>query len=153
MTVDLNSLKEKAERYIQNEDYSLFRNCLYRLGEAAYEREDLRYALVYWMRCCYLDINGPNNTSGNLDNTLKLYREHKCWSAWENYYFNPEYHGNLAPNLIRILKYNFDNTEFTIEQYHDIFMENCLELLEDLNTPIAPTPAWKKLRDRLEEHV
>lgn len=129
----------------------MFRSCLFKLGEATYQNGDLENAITYWMRCCYLDINGPNNTSSDFDNAVKLYRKHKCWSAWEHYYFNPEHHGNLAPALICILKSNLENTEFTIEEYRDIFMVNALELLEDLNTLITPTPAWNKLRERLEE--
>jgi hypothetical protein len=150
MSKDLNSLKREAEQHVREGDYGLFRNSLYKLGEIKYESDDLENAFMYWMCCCYLDINGPNNTSGGIDDSLEFYKEMKLWSEWEHYYFNPENHGNLAPALIHTLKEHLQNGDYELEEYHDIFMENAIELLEDLNTLIAPTPAWKKLKEKLE---
>lgn len=150
MEESFDSLKNKAQKHVNESDYGLFRNCLLKLSNLCRDQGRMDKALMYLMCCCYLDINGPNNTSGGSDDILEFYKKMKMWSEWEHYYFNPENHGYFAPGVISLLKQDLDNGLYTMDEYYNAFMENAIELCEDLNTLIAPTPAWKKLETELK---
>ncbi len=131
--VEFRALNEKATEYEFRGDWGFGRNIRLKMAQNLGKRE--RFYLAFRMYChvCFIDINGPNNTSGTSN---------------EYPYFTPK-NAILAPGVISLMKDLIETLNYDTEETRKEFIEVTTPIHDGTPTPISPEKAWPKLKKEL----
>lgn len=115
-------------------DWGLYRNAHFQMAEVLRKESKLKQALSLYCRVCYLDINGPRNTSG-----LKS-RKYPSFSPKEAF---------LAPGVISLVERTAEKMKLNQDEIKSVFMEIAEREHKGLKLPVSPEKAWGKMKKEL----
>jgi hypothetical protein len=95
-------------------------------------------SLTTYLEVCYLDLNGPNNTSP--DPVMRRL----CPS------FDPKV-GDLAPGVVGYIVTMLDRLHLSSDDAKSTFHTIGEKLQAALNLPVSPERAWRKLQRELRQ--
>ena len=108
------------------------------MAEALRKESKLKQALSMYCWVCYLDLNGPRNTSGLKDS--ELLREFPPFSPKEAF---------LAPGIISRMTRIIEKLDLNQENVSSTFREAAGHDYKGLILPVQPEDAWLSLRREL----
>jgi predicted RNA-binding Zn-ribbon protein involved in translation (DUF1610 family) len=133
-------LNQELIEHARQRNWGFFRNAKFEMAEILRKEGRSAGALGFYLEVCYLDLNGPNNTSGITDS--ELLRQYPPW--------NPkDLTANLAPGILdrvaRIIQKN-NQSPATVEE---IYRTRASVLHTSLRLPLSPASVWPKIRKAL----
>ena len=121
-----------------NGNWGFYRNTRFQMPEVLRKESKLKQALSMYCWVCYLDLNGPRNTSGVKD--PKLLREFPAYSPNEAF---------LAPGIISCMGRIVDKLNLDQENVSIIFQEIAEHDYKGLRLPVHPEVAWQSVKREL----
>ncbi len=140
------SYQQQALQHIKEGDFGLFRNS--RLGtallldeEGKTDEKKLTEALATYLELCYIDLNGPRNST-------------KLWRETDRQYKNFEpSEGDLAIGIVSAANLIIERLTLTKSEVKMLFHEHNSRHLAGLNLPLSIEEAWSQLEpDLVFEH-
>jgi predicted RNA-binding Zn-ribbon protein involved in translation (DUF1610 family) len=131
-------LGKDAIEHALNGNWGLYRNARFQMAEVLSKESKLKQALSMYCWVCYLDLNGPRNTSGVKDQ--ELLREFPPFSPKEAF---------LAPGIISRMARIIEKLNLDQEKVSLIFQEITVRVYKGLKLPMQPEDAWKSVRREL----
>jgi predicted RNA-binding Zn-ribbon protein involved in translation (DUF1610 family) len=131
-------LGKDAIEHALNGNWGLYRNARFQMAEVLRKESKLKQALSMYCWVCYLDLNGPRNTSGVKDQ--ELLREFPPFSPKEAF---------LAPGIISRMARIIEKLNLDQEKVSLIFQEITVRVYKGLKLPMQPEDAWKSVRREL----
>lgn len=131
-------LGKDAIEHALNGNWGLYRNARFQMAEVLRKESKLKQALSMYCWVCYLDLNGPRNTSGVKDQ--ELLREFPPFSPKEAF---------LAPGIISRMARIIEKLNLDQEKVSLIFQEITVRDYKGLKLPMQPEDAWKSVRREL----
>jgi len=135
-------LEEEAAGCVQTHDWGAYRNARMNIGFLMRDNGDPQGAISELLQVCYLDLNGPRNLGG-LMNDPALLRKYKPFVTTE---------GELVPGIVAPLAEIVADTEIASENLMQMFFEVGNKLHDQLSLPIKPETAWSLLIGKLGEY-
>lgn len=129
--------KETIEHAL-NGNWGLYRNTRFQMAEVLRKESKLKQALSMYCWVCYLDLNGPRNTSGLKD--PELLREFPPFSPKEAF---------LAPGIISRMTRIIEKLNLDQEKVFTVFREAAGHDHKGLKLPVQPEDAWQSLSREL----
>jgi hypothetical protein len=117
-----------------NGNWGHYRNTRFQMAEVLRKESKLKQALSMYCWVCYLDLNGPRNTSGLKD--PKLLREFPPFSPKEAF---------LAPGIISRMTRIIEKLNLDQENVFTVFREAARHDHKGLKLPVQPENAWQSL--------
>ena len=140
------SYQRQGVEYIKEGHFGLFRNTRHELAllldeEGKTDEQKLKEALAIYLELCYIDLNGPRNST-------KLGRE--LDKNYQN--FEPQ-EGDLAIGIVAPANHIIARLAVTKNEVKTLFQEHNSRHLSGLNLPLSIDDAWKELEpDLVFEH-
>lgn len=131
-------LGKDAIEHALNGNWGLYRNARFQMAEVLRKESKLKQALSMYCWVCYLDLNGPRNTSDVKDQ--ELLREFPPFSPKEAF---------LAPGIISRMARIIEKLNLDQEKVSLIFQEITVRDYKGLKLPMQPEDAWKSVRREL----
>lgn len=131
-------LNEDCTRYASRGDWGLYRNSRLSMAQLLDKEGKRKQAIQFYLRVCYLDLNGPCNTGGV--NDPALIKEYPPFSPAE---------GDLAAGVLQLAKAAIDKVGLGEEQVASIFSDTARREHVGLKLPIEPNTAWLRLKQEL----
>ena len=131
-------LGKDAIEHALNGNWELYRNARFQMAEVLRKESKLKQALSMYCWVCYLDLNGPRNTSDVKDQ--ELLREFPPFSPKEAF---------LAPGIISRMARIIEKLNLDQEKVSLIFQEITVRDYKGLKLPMQPEDAWKSVRREL----
>jgi hypothetical protein len=129
----LSKLEETLLKYQEEQNWGLYRNTLFEIGEL-FKKEGKRFqALWKYFEVCYLDLNGPKNYGILPEDLVKEYPP-----------FEPSDEG-LASGLLDRVESLIQEMRLTRHDAKALFDEVTLKLGSSLALPLSPEAAWTKI--------
>lgn len=128
-------LGREAIEQALNGNWGLYRNTRFQMAEVLRRESKLKQALSMYCWVCYLDLNGPRNTSGLKD--PELLREFPSFSPKEAF---------LAPGIISRMTRIIEKLNLDQENVFSLFLEAAGLDHKGLKLPVQPEDAWLSLR-------
>lgn len=132
-------LNKEFMKHAQCGDWGLYRNSRLQMAEILRKEMKLEHALQTYLEVCYIDLNGPNNTSGI--NDLELLKEFPP--------FNPRQFASLAPGIIDLVKRTAVKLSFDKNKIKTIFIEHNSRIEKSLRLPVSTENAWQSLEKEI----
>jgi hypothetical protein len=126
---------------IKEGNFALFRSARLSIAllleeEVDIDEELLRKTLATHLELCYLDLNGPQNSTARereLNNELP---------------FNPS-QGVLTPSIVNITKVYIERSDLTRAETKSLFLKHNGRHLSGLNLPLSVNDGWNELESNL----
>jgi hypothetical protein len=131
-------LGKDALEHAVNGNWGFYRNARFQMAEVLRNESKLKQALSFYCWVCYLDLNGPRNTSGMIDK--ELLREFPPFSPKE---------GFLAPGIISRIARIIEKLKLDQEGVSLMFQEVAANDFKGLNLPLPPKVAWETVKQEL----
>lgn len=131
-------LGKDAMEHAVNGNWGLYRNARFQMAEVLRKESKLKQALSFYCWVCYLDLNGPQNTSGMKD--PELLREFPPFSPKE---------GFPAPGIISRMARIIEKLNLHQDGVSQIFQEIAARDFRGLKLPVQPEVAWQSVRGKL----
>lgn len=131
-------LGKEVIEHVMNGNWGLYRNTRFQMAEVLRKESKLKQALSMYCWVCYLDLNGPRNTSGLKD--PELLREFPPFSPNEAF---------LAPGIISRMVRLIENLNLSQEHVSSIFLEAAGHDHNGLKLPVQPEDAWLSVKKEL----
>jgi hypothetical protein len=118
-----------------NGNWGFYRNARFQMAEVLRNEFKLQQALSFYCWVCYLDLNGPRNTSGMKDQ--ELLREFPPFSP--------------APGIISRMTRIIEKLNLNLDQdsVAQMFQEIAGHEFKGLKLPLHPEVAWQSVRRKL----
>ena len=120
-------------------DWGLYVNTRLEMGQICKREERWKQALTFFYEVCYLDLNGPNNTSGySKDFAIKP--------------FDPIGGDTFLPPVIVkwIRDIAFKKLQMSEDELKSDFVTFSSKLQKDFNLPVAVNEAWQKIMIKIK---
>ena len=121
------NLNKESIRHASEGNFGLYRNMRFEMAEFLAKEKRYKDALEMYLEVCYLDLNGPNNSTkfGNpaFDATM----------------------GFLAPGVIKRILISAKRINFTIAQIQNLFINRNIRIYKAMKLPLTPEYCWKKI--------
>jgi hypothetical protein len=125
--------------HAQYGNWGLYRNTRLQMAEILRKEMKLENALQTYLEVCYIDLNGPNNTSGIKDlELLKIFPP-----------FDPKQFVFIAPVAIASVKRIMNKLTFDKNKIKTIFIEHNSKIEKSLRLPISAEIAWQSLEKEI----
>ena len=136
------SYERQGLEYIKEGHFGLWRNTRLDIAslldeEGKKDENKLREALATYLEVCYIDLNGPRNST-------KLGRE--LDKRYEN--FEP-LESDLAIGIVRMANLIIERLSLTRSEVKILFQEHNKRYLSGLNLPLSIDQAWNRLEPDL----
>jgi len=135
-------LNQELTEHARQRNWGLFRNAKFEMAEILRREGKQVDALGFYLEVCYLDLNGPNNTSGITDR--KLLREYPPWNPRD-----PT--ADLAPGILDRASRIIAKTEMDIASVKALYDRRASLLHNSLRLPLGPDAAWPRICKALFE--
>ncbi len=128
-------LGKDAMEHAVNGNWGFYRNARFQMAEVLRNEFKLQQALSFYCWVCYLDLNGPRNTSGMKDQ--ELLREFPPFSP--------------APGIISRMTRIIEKLNLNLDQdsVAQMFQEIAGHEFKGLKLPLHPEVAWQSVRRKL----
>ncbi len=127
-------LNEELLTHMKNRDWGLYRNAKLEMGTILKRESKLIPALKMYLEVCYLDTNGPNNTSG--------------YSGGKS--FNPS-DGNafIAPGVIKYIQTIMKKADLNVDDVAKIFVEHNTRFETSMKLPVSVADSWDLIKQEI----
>lgn len=129
-------LNQKLIEYARYQNWGLFRNVKFEMGEILRKEGRSHAALGLYFEVCYLDLNGPRNVAGITDRNLL--REYPPWDPK-----SPA--ADLAPGVIERAARIINKANLPAAVAEEIYHKRAFDLYTSLHLPLPPPEAWVKI--------
>ncbi len=133
-------LNKQLMEHAQNGDWGLYRNVKFQMAEILHREMKLKNALQTYLEVCYLDLNGPNNTSEINDSSLL--KEFPPFEPSEDNSF-------LAPGVIERIQRILKKLELEKEKVKTDFIEHNSLIKQSMRLPVDPATCWSKIEKEI----
>ncbi len=131
---DLARLNQELSEHAHDQNWGLYRNTLFQMGELLRGKESFEEALSRYFEVCYLDLNGPKNYGVLSDpDLLEEYPP-----------FEPDEEG-LAPGVLDRVDTIIEAIKITAKEAKAIFDISAAKLESLLDLPVSHQDAWAKI--------
>jgi hypothetical protein len=131
-------LGKDAMEHAVNGNWGFYRNARFQMAEVLRKESKLEQALSFYCWVCYLDLNGPRNTSGMKDQ--ELLRKFPPFSSKE---------GFLAPGIISRMTRIIEKLNLDQDSVSQIFQEIAGHDFKGLKLILHPEVAWQSVKGKL----
>lgn len=131
---ELSRLNQELSEHAREQQWGLYRNTLFQVGELLREKGSFEEALCHYLEVCYLDLNGPKNYGVLSDVDL----------AEGVRSFDPEGEG-LFPGVLDRVDNVMEALGFTAKETKVVFDKASSRLESLLNLPVPHQDAWVKI--------
>jgi hypothetical protein len=132
-------LNQELMDHASQQNWGLFRNTKHRMADILRKESKVEDALGVYFEVCYLDLNGPNNTSGVTD--PELLREFPPWS--------PDQTAFLAPGIVNRIARLIKKTDTDESVAEKMFKSRARRLKKNLALPVSEEDAWAEIQKAL----
>jgi hypothetical protein len=122
-------------------NWGLYRNILLDMTDVLIIEQRYSQALKKYLEICYIDLNGPNNLSGNFD--PEIMRIFPQWTpgAFPNM---------LAPKVIEQISELITHCGFSDGEVEAMYLEVANQNQQNLHLPLSPAEAWPELNASID---
>ena len=132
-------LNQDMMKYAAQNQWGLFRNAKFEMAEILRKEARIDNALETYLEVCYLDLNGPSNMGGIDD--PQLLKEFPPW--------DPKHLGELAPGIVDRVAKIIKKTGASQNDLEIMFFSRATKLSNSLHLPVAPSRAWRRIKEAL----
>lgn len=127
------NLNKESIHHASEGNFGLYRNTRFEMAEFLAKEKRYKDALEMYLEVCYLDLNGPNNSTklGNpaFDATM----------------------GFLAPGVIKRIVMSAKRVNFTMTQIQNLFINRNIRIYKAMKLPLTPEDCWKNVHKALAQ--
>lgn len=131
-------LNDDVLTHASRNDWGLYRNARFSMANILKKEGKQQQYLIFLLEVCYLDLNGPNNCGGVDEPSIR--RQFPP--------FNPK-EGDLAPGIVGPIADMIDNSETSISDVQQLFIQTATQVQKSLSLTVSPETAWRKLKKEI----
>jgi hypothetical protein len=133
-------LNQETLRHANQRDWGHYRNTRLSMAIILEKYENPAEALKYYLEVCYLDLNGPQNTSGIEGQKLRTSLKVQDFMIED---------GFLAPAIIAKIIEIILGLKFDEDKVCQVFLQVAERSRKNLKLPVLPETAWRKVSDEI----
>lgn len=140
--IEWSVLNEQSKEYAEQCDWGFYRNKRLEMAKHLQKQLKLLESLKMYLEVCYIDSNGPQNTSGWSEQMKKKWLQ-----------FSPD-NAMIYTGIVKRIDKLVKKLDLNLKNIEAIYLKTASDLgdnLSGIELPVTPESAWEDLKIAIEE--
>ena len=163
LELEWQQLECSMSTHAHDQSWGLFRNAKLGMAEIRRKEGNFSEAVGLYLEVCYIDVNGPQNTSDftdcsedDMEEPLEDGELEKYIEEWRNRFppWKPEnmFAGLNKWTINRVISVS-KKAGMTLPYIEAVFYKHASFLFQSINTPLAPSAVWPIIQEAISDAV